>query len=320
MTPPRHIRLGTRGSELALAQADLTTAALSQAFPDLAVQRVVIHTTGDRRQDVKLTEFHQATGLPLDKGAFTKELEVALHAGEIDVAVHSLKDVPTQLDESFLLAATLPRAAREDVLFTKGGSGWKALPEGGVLLTSSPRRHFFSRWLRPDIRIEPIRGNVPTRLRKFLADDRADAMILAKAGLDRLGFHFPSPETMAFDETLIPCRILPVEEFLPAVGQGAVGLEIRRQDHATAHILSAINHAETYHAAMAEREFLRLLQAGCHTPVGVNCRITGNRMSMTALVFSENDPTAPPARAEHSGHPEEWREVACRLHASLSAG
>jgi hydroxymethylbilane synthase len=180
------IVLGTRGSALALAQAEMTEAALQAAHPGLEIERRVIKTTGDRRTDVPLAEVAKAEG-HLDKGVFIKELEVALAAGEIDVAVHSLKDVPSDLEDGFALAAVLERAPVGDVLVTKAPGGLKALGEGAVVATSSVRRQRMLHSGRADLEVVDIRGNVPTRLRKLAEQEELDGLILAEAGLVRLG-------------------------------------------------------------------------------------------------------------------------------------
>src|SRR5687767_3200112 len=179
--------LGTRGSELALTQTEMVKAALAAAWPELRVRHEVIKTSGDLRPDLKLVEFSRGDQPVLDKGIFTRELEQALQAGTIHAAVHSLKDVPTLLEPGFRIAAVLPRAPVEDVLISKIPGGLTALPEGSVVATSSVRRARQLRWLRPGLAVADIRGNVGTRIRK-VADDRSTAaLLLARAGLVRLG-------------------------------------------------------------------------------------------------------------------------------------
>ncbi|RYD20348.1 MAG: hydroxymethylbilane synthase, partial [Verrucomicrobiaceae bacterium] len=182
---PSPIIVGTRGSELALVQATATEAALAAAFPDRAIERKVIKTTGDRRTDVSLADVAKAEGT-FDKGVFIKEIEEALDAGEIDIAVHSLKDLPTVLEDRYLLAAVLERAPVRDVLVMREPGGLAALPVGAKVGTSSVRRAKQMEWLRPDITVVDLRGNVPTRLRKLAEDGTYDAILLAEAGLVRL--------------------------------------------------------------------------------------------------------------------------------------
>ncbi len=179
--------LGTRGSDLALTQTRMVEAVLKAAHPNLECETKIISTVGDERQDLKLTEF--AKEQIVDKGIFTKELEVALAAGEVDVAVHSLKDVPTQLDAEFRLEAVLPREDTRDVLLTTAPCKTLAdLPKEANLATSSVRRQAQLQWLRDDLQIDEIRGNVPTRLRKLLQNASLDGILLALAGLRRLGY------------------------------------------------------------------------------------------------------------------------------------
>ena len=179
------IVLGTRGSALALVQAGMVEEALRRAWPGLEIERRIIKTTGDQRTDVPLSEVAQVA--QVDKGIFIKELELALEAGEIDVAVHSLKDVPSVLEEDFAIAAVLPRAAVRDVLVTTEEGGLGGLRKGATVATSSVRRRRLLESLRPDLRVVDIRGNVPTRIRKLHESGEIDGLLLARAGLARLG-------------------------------------------------------------------------------------------------------------------------------------
>jgi len=273
------IRVGTRGSELALWQANATEQLLRAAFPDVEVLRCVIKTTGDRRTDVALSEVAKSEGT-LDKGVFTKELEIALEAGEIDVAVHSLKDVPTVLAPHFCIPATLERAGVRDALVSKQEGGLEALPQGARVGTSSVRRARQLQWLRPDLLISDLRGNVPTRLKKLRDADDYDAIMLAEAGLERLGYLPNSDERLFY-------YVLEEQVFYPAAGQGAIGLEIRRDDAWMKEVVERIGHEDTILRVSAEREFLRLLDAGCHTPVGVFSALENDDLSMSARVFPE---------------------------------
>lgn len=305
------LKIGTRGSELALCQAVLLEEALAAAFPGLAVQRCVIHTTGDKKQDLRL-------GQPMaDKGVFTKELEAALASGEIDVAVHSLKDVPTEIDPAFLIAATLPRANAEEVLFTKSGLAVEELPAGSVIATSSARRARQLLWLNPGLRIAEIRGNVPTRVRKFLENDAWQGLMLARAGLDRLGYPFKG-DRMKWEGAWLHAATLSAEKFYPAVSQGAIGLEIRSGDEATAAVMAGINHLPTFRTIIAERQFLHLLQAGCHTPVGVHTTHENGVLTMKALVFDEKNLTREPQHGQAHGTADQPLQVAAQLQRSLA--
>lgn len=297
----RKIVLGTRGSALALAQAEMTERALREAHPALEIVRKIIKTTGDRRIDVPLSEVAQAEG-HLDKGVFIKELELALEGGEIDLAVHSLKDMPSALEEGFAIGAVLPRAPISDVLITKGGGGLKGLPEGATVATSSVRRQRILQWLRPDLKVADIRGNVPTRIRKLHASELS-AILLAEAGLVRLGL---LEEGVVISEgRSAPAEVLCPEEFLPAAGQGAVALEIRAGDEGLAGLLEALNDQETLEAVTLERKFLELLGAGCDTPVGVLSRVKKETLAMRVLVFEDGEEDPLGAEAEGPrGEPE----------------
>lgn len=278
----KRLKLGTRGSALALKQAEMTEAALAAAFPDLEVERVIIKTTGDRRTDVALNEVAKAEGI-WDKGVFIKELEVALENGKIDVAVHSLKDLPTVLEEPFQLRSVLQRAPVADVWI--GKIPWAEVTKGIRVGTSSVRRARQIQFLRPGIKVVDLRGNVPTRLKKAAVDGDYDGIILAKAGLSRLGY--PLEGMFEIDRHPLFVDCLPEGEFFPAAGQGAVGMEIRRGDEETGKVIDALNHLETWNRVTAEREFLRLLDAGCSTPIGVWSKLTGEHLEMGARVFPE---------------------------------
>ena len=292
--------LGTRGSDLALTQTRMVEAILKAAHPALECETKIISTIGDERQDLKLTEF--AKEQIVDKGIFTKELEVALAAGEVDVAVHSLKDVPTQLDVEFKLEAVLPREDTRDALLTKSACTTLAeLPKSANLATSSVRRHAQLQWLRADLQIEEIRGNVPTRIGKLLQNPSLDGLLLALAGLRRLGYIGEGETEFEYEGQTIYVSPLAPPDFLPACGQGAIALETRAADAGTDAILALINDADTYVRIDAERMILDRLQAGCHTPVGVDTWLNGEEMSIHLRVFDENDLTATPKEARVSG-------------------
>jgi hydroxymethylbilane synthase len=307
MNQAARIRVGTRGSELALYQANATEELLRQAFPDCEIERVIIKTTGDKRTDVALNEVAKAEG-DMDKGVFTKELEMALDANEIDIAVHSLKDVPTVLAERFAIAATLERAGVRDCLITRHDGAWDDLPAGARVGTSSVRRAKQLQWLRPDWEITNLRGNVPTRVKKLADGDEYDAIMLAEAGLARLGF-LENPDSP------LHYHLLDEEIFYPAAGQGAIGLEIRAEDDAMRACCEAICHRPTMTCVTAEREFLRLLEGGCHTPVGVFSRIDGDTLHMKARVFPECG--GDPQIAEAHGSLQEPLLIAATLFKNL---
>ena len=278
MTSKNTLIIGTRGSALALAQADMVCAALSLRYPELDVRREIIHTIGDRRTDVPLADVARVSGM-VDKGIFIKELETALRDGRIDVAVHSLKDVPSELAAGFTLAAVLPRAAVEDVLITKEPD-WNG---SGTLATGSVRRRLMARtYWGSGLRFENLRGNVPTRLGKLVEHPGWDAVILARAGLERLGLY--APENLVEGRKLY-MRPLPVEVFIPAVGQGIVGMECRSSDRETAEMLEGINDPESFACALAERAFLVRLGANCSTPVGVYAHPDGEELVLRAAYY-----------------------------------
>lgn len=310
-------RIGTRGSELALVQATATEHALSMLYPELLLERHIIKTTGDRRTDVSLADVAKVEGV-FDKGVFIKELELALDAGEIDIAVHSLKDLPTVLDDRFRLAAVMERAPIADVLVTRDGSyDLQTLPAGSRVGTSSVRRARQVKYLRPDLIVVDLRGNVPTRLRKLESGEQHDAILLAEAGLVRLGYLPLQGELGGMEEIermpgLFATRLDPAE-FLPAAGQGAIGFEVRSDDLLSAEYAMAMGHEETWLRVTAEREFLRLLDAGCHTPVGVFSMAEAGEISLKALVFPEGE--GEPQSAEARG--SEPLAVALSLYQSL---
>ncbi len=288
--------LGTRGSELALTQTEMTKAALAAAWPELRVRHEVIKTSGDLRPDLKLTEFSKGDHPVVDKGIFTKELEQALKAGTIHAAVHSLKDVPTLLEDGFRITAVLPRAPVEDVLISKIPGGLDALPPGSVVATSSVRRARQLKWLRPDLVVTDIRGNVATRIRKVADDAAVSALLLARAGLVRLGIF---RDVLTEFGTPLHLAVLDAATFPPAASQGAVAIETFLESEELIRVLAAINHAPTFQMITAERRFLELLQAGCQTPVGVHTTLENGTLHMKALVFP--DAEGEPSQSAASG-------------------
>jgi hydroxymethylbilane synthase len=263
--PATPFRIGTRGSPLALVQANMVAATLRAAFgmDRHAVEIVTIQTSGDRIQDRALAEIG-------GKALWTKELDRALLDGEIDCAVHSMKDVETIRPEGIAIAAMLERAAVEDRLL--GAASLSELKAGAVVGTSSPRRAAQVRRINPGVRTIVFRGNVATRIAK-LEKGEADATLLAAAGLDRLG--------MAGVGATIP-----VEAMLPAPAQGAVGIECRAEDASARALLAAINHADTFACVMAERALLLGLGGTCHSPVAALARVEGNGLLLQAEIFS----------------------------------
>ena len=266
----RPLRLGTRGSPLALAQAHLVQAALAASDPALAaadaVEIVVVRTTGDLVQDRPLAEIG-------GKGLFTREIEEDLLAGTLDLAVHSMKDMPTVLPEGLVIEAVLPRADPRDALIAPKSGSIAALPQAAVVGTASLRRAAQLLALRPDLRVVPLRGNVQTRLRKLAAGEVA-ATFLAMAGLVRLGLADVASAALA------------PEEMLPAVAQGAIGIECRAGDAAMLARLARINHTPTLTAVQAERAFLAVLDGSCRTPIAALAEIAGDRLQLRGLVAS----------------------------------
>lgn len=258
------IRLGTRGSPLALRQAALVADRIRGQAPDRAVEIVPMKTSGDRLAQVSLGEFG-------GKGLFVKELEEALLAGRVDIAVHSLKDMPAELPEGLCLAAFPPRDDPRDVLVTRAGGGIADVPDGATVGTSSLRRRVLLLSVRPDLRIEAIRGNVDTRLAKLSAG-MWDAIVVAAAGLARLGL------------TPANARPLAPAEFVPAVGQGILAIEARSADREVRTLLAAVDDAATRAQADAERAFLRQLGASCHTPVAAHAQLVNGELSLDGFV------------------------------------
>ena len=301
----RPLILGTRGSDLALTQARMTEAALAEVGVDVQIE--VVKTIGDKRPDLKLSEFALGDNPVVDKGIFTKELEEALIRGDIDFAVHSLKDVPTELGEGFEICATLPRADIADVLLTT--SQGNSVETGMTVATSSVRRARQMEWLYPGIKIVDIRGNVPTRIRKLIENDAWDGILLARAGIERLGIFTPGQSSFEFGGTTVYATELEPSQFLPAAGQGAVSMEIRSDNDAARAALAKINHEPTFQRVAAERAFLHRLQAGCQTPVGALTWFEddGATLGMSVRVFDEDDPAAAPHECIARAKPDDLR-------------
>jgi hydroxymethylbilane synthase len=259
----RPLRLGTRGSKLAQWQANWVAQQLQQA--GFAVEVVLISTTGDQRQQEPIADVGQ--------GVFTKEIQRALLDDQVDLAVHSLKDLPTEPTPGLCLAAVPPRAAVGDALLSREGQTFDQLPQGAVIGTGSSRRRAQLWHRRPDLELRDLRGNVDTRLRK-LHDGEFDAIILAEAGLSRLDLHAHITE------------ILPLDWYLPAVGQGALGIETREDDATTRAAVGVLDHADTHAAVLAERALLAGLRAGCLAPVGAWGRVVNGQLMLEAAVLS----------------------------------
>ncbi|SHI77349.1 hydroxymethylbilane synthase [Wenxinia saemankumensis] len=269
-TPDAPLRIGTRGSPLALAQAHETRDRLMAAhgLPEAAFEIVVIKVTGDRVQDRALREIG-------GKGLFTREIEEALIAGEIDLAVHSMKDMPTLQPEGLILDTYLPREDPRDAFVTLGHGGLADLPRGAVVGTSSLRRRAQVMARRPDLYVVEFRGNVQTRLQK-LRDGVAQATFLAMAGLNRLGYADVAQSPVA------------PEDMLPAIAQGAIGIERRTSDDRVAALLARIHHRATGLRLAAERALLEGLDGSCETPIAGLAELTGDSLRLRGEILSED--------------------------------
>lgn len=261
---PGTLRIGSRGSALARWQAEHVAALLRERHPGLSVEIVIIVTTGDRILDAPLARIG-------GKGLFTKEIEEAMLDGRVDLAVHSLKDLPTTLPAGLALGAVLSRHDPSDALISARGERFQDLPRGARIGTSSLRRRAQLLRARPDLVVETIRGNVPTRLKRAAPGDM-DAVVLARAGVERLGLGAHITE------------ILPAELLLPAPGQGAIGIEIRSGDTRVQGLLAGLQDPATRAAVDAERSFLRALGGGCQVPVGALAHVDGDGLSLDGMV------------------------------------
>ena len=295
------IVLGTRGSELARAQARLVEKAIQKVRPQIKVETKTIATEGDKASVVD----PQAGR----KGMFTAAIERVLLAGEVDVAVHSAKDLPSETGPEAEIAAVLPRAPMDDVLVSKHRGGLASLPDDATVATGSVRRKHQLLWKRADLKLIDLRGNVPTRLRK-LAKNEWDAIVLARAGLGRLGLS-PSRTEISFEGMQFFLDVLPCEIFLPAGGQGIIALQVRANDQSTKELVGLVNDRETLLCLQAERKFLRGLQGDCNCPVGVLAKIENRKMKMRAQVFLGE--SAAPREAEVEGACDEGGKLAGEL-------
>ncbi len=289
--------IGSRGSPLALWQAEWARRELLALQPGLGVRIEVIRTRGDRIQNAP---FSQIGG----KGVFTKEIEEALLSGQIDLAVHSLKDLPTDLPDGLTIGAVGPRAPVEDALVSRNGEALDDLPNAARVGTSSLRRQAQLSHLRGDLRLEGIRGNVETRLGKLDSED-LDAVVLAAAGLERLGLADRISES------------LPAARFLPAPGQGAMAIEVRRDDGDVGALMVRLDDRSTRRAVTAERAVLSSLGGGCRVPIGAWARTEGGRMVLDAMVAMPDGSRL--VRAQASGKPDQAEEVGLGLAEDLAA-
>jgi hydroxymethylbilane synthase len=261
--------IGSRSSDLALWQTNHVKREIEKNNPHIEVETKLVSTKGDKILDVALSKIG-------DKGLFTKELELELLCGNIDIAVHSLKDLQTAIPEGLKLAAVTKRHDVEDVLIARThGTTIKTLRNGSVVATGSLRRRSQLKYIRPDITVIDLRGNVPTRVQKFIDSDW-DAIILARAGIDRLKMskHISS--------------YIDIDEMVPAVGQGALGIEIKEDNRFADEIIQSIHDEKTFLAVSAERSFLRTLEGGCQVPIGAHAEIKSNGLYLTGIVGSVN--------------------------------
>ncbi|MCF7669707.1 MAG: hydroxymethylbilane synthase [Verrucomicrobia bacterium] len=316
MPEQKTLTLGTRGSALALEQARQVQQLCSKSFPSYKFEVKIIKTTGDKLQSASLA----SAGKTLPKGLFTKEIEKALADKEIDIAVHSLKDLPVELPDELNLAAVCKRADPSDVLIYRSAKwveqfiaanpvtewspgqpqmrGFKknisidTLPENPVIATSSARRQSQVLHIRPDAKIIPIRGNVATRLRKLIENPEFDATILAAAGISRLKYRIRNDGTLTGPEApdgIMAFRLNP-EQMIPAVGQGAIALEIRNDDKTTAEVCDKINHFPTLQCVTAERAFLSACGGGCHSAIAAHAVAMGHKIKLRAVSFETRTP------------------------------
>ena len=289
--PRETLIIGSRGSSLALWQAGWAKGKLEEHH-GLAARIEVIKTTGDKIADVPLGQVGGS------KALFTKEIEEALLDGRVDLAVHSMKDVPTELPGGLMIAAVSEREDPRDAWISRSGARLEDLPGGARVGTSSLRRTCQLRILRPDLEIRPLRGNLDTRLRK-LEEGQFEAIVLAAAGLRRLGLESRVTE------------FFPVERMIPAIGQGALAIEIRENDTRARHLVSCLDHPPAHLAALAERSLLRRLGGGCQVPIAAHAAVENNTMRLVALVASPDGSRA--VRGTISGPTNDAEGLGTRL-------
>jgi hydroxymethylbilane synthase len=291
---PGTIVLGSRGSDLALAQARLVEQALRAAWPELEVTTEIIRTSGDESVRRGAVTDRKAGR----KGMFTREIEKQLLVRRIDLAVHSAKDLPSERMEDLEICAALPRGQTGDVLITKEDLSLTSFPQGATIATGSVRRQHQLRWQRPDLKVVDLHGNVPTRLRKLDENEDWSGIVLARVGLERLGLK-------------VKMKNLPEEDFVPAGGQGVIALQIRRNDEQLRRLARVISDQPTLLCLRAEREFLRLLEGDCDSPVGVHATMTNEKLRLQAQVFAEG--TLAPQAGVVTGESAQPEELAAAL-------
>lgn len=286
-----NIKIGTRGSKLALVQANTVVENLKKIDPEITTEICIIKTSGDIMQNVSLLKIG-------GQGAFVKEIEEALLSGTVDLAVHSMKDVPGEMPEGLTIAAVLPREDVRDILVSRDNIKLEFMPRGAKIGTGSLRRGAQIQAMLPDVEIVPLRGNVDTRLKK-IETENLTGVILAAAGMKRLGYAQKISQ------------YLPVEFMLPAVGQGAVGLQIRRSDTELAQAIAKLNHVPTAVEVIAERSFLRALGGGCRLPIAAYGKLEGGRLSLDGLVAAPDGTRV--IRETLRGAVEEAEELGIKL-------
>jgi len=262
------IKIGTRGSKLALSQTNFVAAGLKKAAPEIDIEVCVIKTKGDLMQDVSLLQIG-------GQGVFVKEIEEALLSGSIDLAVHSMKDVPGEIPEELIFPAILQREDVRDVLVTRDRIKFEFLPKGARIGTGSQRRGAQIKSFMPDVEIVPLRGNIDTRLKK-IETENLTGVVLAAAGLKRLGY----------GEVIT--QFLPTEIMLPAVGQGALGVQVRKSDASLAELCTRLNHKTTAAEVTAERAYLQALGGGCRLPIAAYGLMEGRRLTLEGLLAAPN--------------------------------
>ena len=313
----RTIYIATRGSALALAQSNLVLAQCRKSFPGRQFELKIIKTTGDRLQTINLTNPNQV----VTKGLFTKELEVAMLDGEADIAVHSLKDLPTELPDGLYLSGVSEREDVRDVLIYRSPAiattekrGYVAhsrvqdFKSGATIATSSTRRQAQLLGIRPDLKTVPIRGNVGTRLQKLVDNPALDGIVLALAGLKRLGYAVELDGSLRGKDVPagLLASILPLEQMLPCVGQAALGFESRSGDAEADKIVQRLNHETTLQCVTAERAFLHAMGGGCMSPVAAYGEVSNGTLRLRAISFRNEtvrrtDRTASPREAHELG-------------------
>ncbi|MCX5849716.1 MAG: hydroxymethylbilane synthase [Deltaproteobacteria bacterium] len=286
-----NLKIGTRGSKLALTQTNFVAEKLKKVIPDINIEICIIKTSGDIMQDVSLLKIG-------GQGVFVKELEEALLSNKIDLAVHSMKDVPGDIPEGLMFAAILPREDVRDVLVSRNNIKMEFMPKGAKIGTGSQRRGAQIKAMMPDVNIVPLRGNIDTRLKKIEAENLT-GVILAAAGMKRMGL----AERIT--------QFLPVETMLPAVGQGALGLQIRKSDVELAKACSGLNDATTAAEVAAERSYLRALGGGCRLPIAALGKLDGQMLVLEGMLAAPNGTTV--IREKISGTIKDAEEMGKKL-------